>query len=85
MADTVPPGLADVASFPLMDALGGRRARRFAFGDEIPDGPLAYTSKHEPLPLTELERMLVLTATAGNTGWSAYLPSHATHMARWHP
>jgi hypothetical protein len=85
MAD-VPPGLADVASFPLMDALGGRRARRFALGDEIPDGPLAYKSEHEPLPLTELERMLVLTATAGNTGWSYLITrneTYAPHLANY--
>ena len=40
--------LADLAQFPLMEALIGRRSRRFALGDEIPDGPLAYKSKHEP-------------------------------------
>jgi hypothetical protein len=61
--------LQDLASFPLVEALFGRRSRRFALGDEIPDGPLAYRSKHEPLPLGELERMLVLTAMGGTTGW----------------
>ncbi len=33
--------LRDLAEFPLMQALLGRRSRRFALGDEIPDGPLA--------------------------------------------
>ena len=42
--------LADLAQFPLMEALIGRRSRRFALGDEIPDGPLAYKSKHDPVP-----------------------------------
>jgi hypothetical protein len=77
MADRAPPGLADVASFPLMEALGGRRARRFALGASIPDGPLQFTSPHEPVPLTDLERMLVLTATAGNTGWNYLIMRHA--------
>ena len=42
-------------------------------GDEIPDGPLTYRSRHEPVPLTELERMLVLSVMGGTTGsttWS---------------
>src|SRR3954454_20124717 len=42
---TCPPFL-----FPLVEALFGRRSRRFALGDEIPDGPLAYRSRHEPVP-----------------------------------
>ena len=49
--------LRELASYPLLDALYGRRARRFALGGEIPDGPLAYGSRHEPLPLSELERI----------------------------
>ena len=60
--------LGELAALPLVEALYGRRSRRFALGDEIPDGPLAYRSKHEP-PLTELERMLVLSAMGGTTGW----------------
>ena len=60
--------LADLATFPLVEALFGRRSRRFALGDEIPDGPLAYRSRHDPVPLTDLERMLVLTAMGGTTG-----------------
>jgi hypothetical protein len=57
--------LRELATFPLVDALYGRRSRRFALGEEIPDGPLAYRSKHEPLPLTELERLLVVSAIRG--------------------
>jgi len=47
--------LRELAAFPLVEALFGRRSRRFALGDEIPDGPLAYRSRHQPLPLTDLE------------------------------
>jgi len=30
---------------------------------------LKFKSRHAPMPLGELEQMMVLTATAGNTGW----------------
>jgi hypothetical protein len=66
---SVPRGLEEAVRFPLVEALLGRRARRFSVGSELPDGPLAYTSTQPPLPLDELEQMLVLTATTGNTGW----------------
>jgi len=42
--------LRELAAFPLVEALYGRRSRRFAVGAEIPDGPLAFRSRHEPLP-----------------------------------
>jgi len=64
-----PPGMGDALSMPLIEALFGRRARRFFLGASIPDGYFAYKSKHDPLPLTELEQMMVLTAAGGNTGW----------------
>src|ERR671939_1640685 len=50
--------LQHLAEFPLLDAIFGRRSRRFPLGGEIPDGVLAYRSRHAPLPLTELERLL---------------------------
>jgi hypothetical protein len=71
--------LRELAAFPLVDALYGRRSRRFALGSEIPDGPLAYKSSHEPLPLTELERMLVLSAMGGTTGWHYSITRHARY------
>lgn len=42
--------LKEIAEFPLVEALFGRRSRRFFRGAEIPDGALAYKSEHEPLP-----------------------------------
>ena len=75
---SAPRGLAEAIRFPLIEAIQGRRARRFSMGATIPDGPLAHTSRHEPLPLTELEQMMVLTAAAGNTGWH-YLIPHNPH------
>lgn len=77
-AAEMPPGLDDILTFPLLAALLGRRARRFSLGATIPDGQLAFASRHDPLPLTELERMLVLTATGGNTGW------HFAHIRNAH-
>ena len=47
-----PRGLQDVVEFPLVEALFGRRARRFSLGASLPDGPLAFTSMHDPLALT---------------------------------
>jgi hypothetical protein len=78
--------LEDLAGFPLMEALFGRRSRRFALGDEIPDGPLAYKSKHEPVPLTELELALVLASMGGTTGWHYGITRHeryAPHIANY--
>ena len=43
-----PPGLQDVASYPLYDAMVGRRARRFSMGATIPAGELQYLSDEKP-------------------------------------
>jgi hypothetical protein len=78
--------LRELAAFPLMEALFGRRSRRFALGDEIPDGPLAYRSRHQPIPLDDLERMLVLSAIGGTTGWHYSITRHARyapHMSNY--
>lgn len=75
----LPPGVEEALSFPLIQALFGRRARRFSLGTSIPDGPLAFNSRHEPLPLTELEQMMVLTAAGGNTGWHSMITRNARY------
>lgn len=83
---TLPPGFEDALTFPLVEALYGRRARRFSLGASIPDGPLAFTSRHEPVPLNELEQLMVLTAAAGNTGWHHMITRHARyapHMSNY--
>lgn len=61
---------AEMAQFPLFDAIFGRRSRRFGLGMTIPDGPLAYCSKHEPLALSDLERIVLLLCGAGISGWN---------------
>lgn len=72
--------------FPFLEALLGRRSRRFLRGAEIPDGPLAYASRHEPAPLSETERLLILTALSGSTGWHHSITRHdryAPHLANY--
>jgi hypothetical protein len=61
--------LDELLEFPLMDALMGRRSRRFCMGAEIPDGVLAFKSKHKPVPLSELEQLILLSTMGGVTGW----------------
>ncbi len=64
-----PPGFQDLLSFKFLDALLGRRSRRFFMGAEIPDGVFAYKSPKAPVPLSELEKILVAAACGGNTSW----------------
>lgn len=78
--DEAPPGLEETLRFPLIEALLGRRSRRFPLGGRIPDGPLAFTSRSPPVPLSELEQLLLVTAVGGNTGWH-YLIARNEHYA----
>lgn len=55
--------------YPLIQALLGKRSRRFFLGAELPDGVFAYKSKHAPVPLSETEKMLLVAACGGNTSW----------------
>lgn len=71
--------MKSVFEFPLMSALVGRRARRFALGAKIDSGPLAFTSQKPPLPLDDLEKALVLCAMTGNTGWHHAIPFNAKY------
>jgi len=66
--------LQEISEYPLMSALTGRRSRRFAAGASISSGPFAYTSKREVEPLEEFERLLIVSAMCGNTGWSHLIP-----------
>ena len=76
----LPPGFKDMMDFGLIQALLGRRSRRFFRGAEIPDGVLAYRSRFQPEPLSELEKLLVAAACGGNTGWH-YLIQRAARYA----
>jgi hypothetical protein len=57
-----------LASYPLLQALRGRRSRRFGLGMRMEHGPLAYQSRHDPLPLNEDEEALLAYAACGITG-----------------
>jgi hypothetical protein len=74
------PGLEEALRFPLVEALLGRRSRRFFLGARIPDGPLAFTSRSAPVPLSELEQLLLATTIGGNTGWHDLI-AHNAHYA----
>lgn len=52
----------------LLDILRGRRSRRFGLGMKMESGPMAYTSRHPGLPLTEKEEALLTFAACGITG-----------------
>ena len=83
---TLPPGYQDMLAFGLLDALLGRRSRRFFMGAEIPDGVFAYQSKHPPFPLSELEKLLVVAACGGNTGWHHLIyraQRYAPHLSNY--
>jgi hypothetical protein len=78
----LPRGLLEAATFPLIEALHGRRSRRFAKGAKIPDGPLAYASAEAPEPLAELEQTILLATVAGSTGWQNLIPYNRNYLPR---
>jgi hypothetical protein len=57
-------------SFPLFKAILHRRSRRFGLGMRLNGGPLAYASRHVPLPLTLEEEAALAFAAAGITGYA---------------
>jgi hypothetical protein len=79
LSDRERQALAELGRFPLLGAIFGRRSRRFPMGGEIPDGPLAYRSEHEHMPLSELETLLVLAVMTGTTGWHFGITRHARY------
>lgn len=80
LADFEEQALEALTRFPLTDALFGRRSRRFFLGAEVPDGPLAFRSRHPPLPLSKLERLVVLSAVSGKTGWHNNVTRHERYQ-----
>lgn len=78
---TAADAFADFSTFPLLQALEGRRSRRFGRGMDIPDGPLKYRSSSPPQPLTDTERALLVLAAAGVSGWSTGMEHTASGPA----
>src|SRR5260221_11360788 len=70
----IDPRLEQVLTFPQINGLFGRRSRRLGFGMAIPSGPLTYTSQHEPLPLRDLQRALLVAAETVVTAWNFGIP-----------
>ncbi len=83
---SVPRGFRDMLSFPLVEAILGRRSRRFFMGANIPDGVFTYASEQEALPLTDTEKMLVVSACGGNTSWHHMIyraARYAPHLSNY--
>ena len=70
--DTKPYGMRPEVeaawTFPLFEAMMGRRSRRFGFGMELEHGPFTYKSDKEPFPLSEDETAILVAAATGLTG-----------------
>lgn len=78
--------LEQLSEYPLLSALMGRRSRRFAKGAEINSGPFKFKSKQEVEPLDEFEKLLIISAMSGNTGWSHLIPAnekYAPHLPNY--
>jgi hypothetical protein len=57
-----------LAHYPLLDALIGRRSRRFGKGMRLNGGPLAYASAQAPQPLSLEQEAALAFAACGITG-----------------
>ena len=76
--------LLDLAwSYPLFEALYGRRSRRFGLGFEMPEGPFRYKSARAAVSLSELEEALLVGAGAGFSGLAFWdLPTPPLYRGR---
>jgi hypothetical protein len=55
-------------------------------GAEILDGVFAYKSRHKSAPLTDLEKMLIVSACGGNTSWHHMIfrgDSYVPHLSNY--
>ncbi len=66
--------IGDLQQFPLVQALFGRRSRRFGLGMELPPGPVAFKSRHAPVALDRREQELLVAAGGGVSGWNFGIP-----------
>jgi len=60
-----PPGLDTTVDYKFYDAIFQRRSRRFGLGMEIERGALKYKSRHNPVPLSELEEAILVWTGLG--------------------
>jgi hypothetical protein len=82
LGGTLKNTLNDFLKFPLSEAIAGRCARRFCLGAEIPDGVLSFKSRHDPLPLSEIEQLLLLSYMGGVTGWHFAIMRHERYAPK---
>lgn len=78
--------IGEVLHYPLWQALMGRRSRRFFKGAEIPDGVFKYKSQHAAMPLSEEEKLLIITACGGNSAWHHMIyrgQRYAPHLSNY--
>ncbi|MBN1818149.1 MAG: hypothetical protein JW828_12380 [Sedimentisphaerales bacterium] len=82
----IPTGFQDMLEVRFLEAILGRRSRRFFLGAEIPDGIFCYKSKHDPVPLSDLEKRLVVMTCGGNTSWHHMIyraQRYAPHLSNY--
>src|SRR5689334_21252214 len=74
----------DFEALSWLTVLRERRSRRFGLGMSIPAGPLAFASRHRPVPLTEAEEAALVFAAGGITGHAladlAYAPGQGGNI-----
>ena len=63
-----PAGLWNALDYPLFQSFFDRKSRRVGLGMQVESQVLDYTSRYEPIPLTELEEALLCIAGTGLTG-----------------
>ncbi|MBE3587915.1 MAG: hypothetical protein IMW93_05070 [Thermoanaerobacteraceae bacterium] len=64
----LPEGFHVALNYPLFEAIGARRSRRFGLGMALESQALGFTSPREPVPLSEEEESLLIWAATGLTG-----------------
>ncbi|MBI4519077.1 MAG: hypothetical protein HY699_25080 [Deltaproteobacteria bacterium] len=83
------PEVDEAWNFSLFEAILNRRSRRFGLGMEIKEGPNAFKSPNDPVPLTELEEAMLITAGTGVSGLNladmphTKRPEKAYDLAEW--
>jgi hypothetical protein len=69
MAGTAAADLLDqVWSYPLFQALYGRRSRRFGLGFAMSEGPYKFDSQQRPVALSDIEEAVLVAAGVGFSG-----------------
>jgi hypothetical protein len=61
-------GAKELFKYPILETIARRRSRRFPIGCTMDFGALKYASKHEPVPLSDLELAILCWSGAGVTG-----------------